>query len=291
MKQECKNNELENNCISRVIDYRIDYLHCHVHDISWNTIEIGEFEVLSDLKVFWKGRVPLSKVEWNFSSNNEHFLPENLEAKKENVWAEMVAKFPEVYDGDILILEDFRITNDKMVFDLGLMKFSRVLTLEKEKQSPSGYGTLGMQAIVFSHDGQNVLAGSREESHTYCPTFHAVPGGILEVIDTKGSFESACMREFNEEVNLLLQHDKYLVGIIQEFHGTVGVVALIATTPLEQVDPEKDVSGNNEWNHHKLSWYPVDQLENVTFENSLEGLLFLKNERNQFITTGRSVLW
>jgi len=282
---------LENNCISRVVDYRIDYLHCYVHDISWITVVVGEFEVLSGLKVFWKGRIPLSKVEWNFSTNNERFLPENLEAKKEKIWAEMIAKFPETYDGDILILEDFRITNGKMVFDLGFMKFSRVLTLEREKQSPSGYGTLGMQAIVLSYDGQNVLAGRRAESHSYCPTFHAVPGGILEVIDTKGSFESACMREFNEEVSLPLNHDKYLVGIIQELHGTVGVVALIATVPLEQTDLEKDVSGNNEWNHHKLTWYSVDQLKNVTFENSLEGLQFLKNERSLFVETGRSVLW
>jgi len=243
------------------------------------------------LKVLWKGRIPISNVDWNFNPSNEHFLPERLETTREKVWAEMINKYPETYDGDILILEKFRDTDDKMVFDLGFTKFSRVLTLERVKQRPSGHGTLGMQAIVFSHDRNNVLAGRRAESLPYCPSFHAIPGGILEVVDTKGSFESACMREFNEEVNLPLQHEKFLVGILQELHGTVGAVALITALSLDKMDLEKEVSGNDEWNHHNLSWYHVDKLDNVTFENSLEGLLFLKKERNLFIQTGSSVLW
>ena len=136
----------------------------------------------------------MSKVEWNLNPNNERLLSDDLETQREHVWTEMITKFPETYDGDVLILDDFQVIDDKIIFNLGFMKFSRILTLEKLKQRPPGYGSLGMQAIILSHDGYSVLAGKRAESLPYCPSFYAVPGGILEVIDTKGSFESACMR-------------------------------------------------------------------------------------------------
>ncbi|MFW9844391.1 MAG: hypothetical protein ACFFEV_07435, partial [Candidatus Thorarchaeota archaeon] len=51
------------------------------------------------------------------------------------------------------------------------------------------------------------------------------------------------------------------------------------------------VAGNEEWKNHELSWYSVDHLDDVKFENSLESLLFLKKERDIFTQTGSSVFW
>jgi ADP-ribose pyrophosphatase YjhB (NUDIX family) len=148
-----------------------------------------------------------------------------------------------------------------------------------------------MQSIIFSKDGAHVLAGRRTQNTSYCPLFYGVPGGILEVSDTKGSFESACMREVNEEVKIKLKSEKYLTAIIQEYHGSVGVVAMIATSVVGNPDMNVKVPGNEEWKDCELSWYPIDELDDVKLENSLEGLIFLKKEREIFTQDGSSIFW
>lgn len=244
-----------------------------------------------DLKTIWRGKIPLEDVVWNFSSEREYFLSEELEKQREEIWTRTVATYPETYDGKILILDEFLQTNHQMVFDLGFIKFSRVLTLDKVKQRPPKYGTLGMQAIIFSPCWTNILAGKRSENLQYCPLFHTTPGGILEASDTEGSFESACMREINEEVEIELESKKYLVGLLTELHGSVGTVALISGTASGNPKLNEAIPGNEEWIDNKLSWYPLDNLEDVKFENSLEGLLFVKKEREMFDKTGNSIFW
>ena len=246
---------------------------------------------MPDLQVFWKGKIPLDDVIWNFAPEREVFLSNDLEKQRENIWNEEVSTYPETYDGDILVLEDYNLIDGQMIFDLGFIKFSRVLTLAKVKQRPPGYGTLGMQAIIFSSCSTHVLAGKRTENTSYCPLFHTVPGGILEVSDTKRDFESACMRELHEEVDINLKPEKYLTGIIQEYHGSVGVAAIISTSASDNPKMNEKINGNEEWKGRELSWYPVDHLDDVTLENSLEGLLFLKKEREIFTQTGSSVFW
>ena len=249
------------------------------------------YDIVPDLEIFWKGKIPLENVKWNFFSEREHFLSDELEIRREEIWKNEIANYPETYDGDILILEDFHLIDDQMVFNLGFIKFSRVLTLDKVKQRPPGYGTLGMQAIIFSPCETNVLAGIRSDTLPYCPLFHTVPGGILEVFDTKGNFESACMRELNEEVEINLEPEKFLSAIIQEYHGSVGAAAIITTSVSDNPKMDEKIKGNEEWKDGLLSWYPVDHLEDVKFENSLEGLLFLKSEREIFTRTGSSGFW
>ncbi len=198
---------------------------------------------------------------------------------------------PPNIDGKILILDDFQYTNGPMVFDLGFMRFSRIITLDEVKQRPPMYGSLGMQAIIFSPCKTHVLAGLRSENSSYCPLFHTVPGGILETSDTEGSFESACMREINEEVEVMLETEKHLVGLLSEVHGSVGVVALISRTVSGTPKLNERIQGNEEWTECELSWYPVDKLEDVKLDNSLEGLLFVKREREIFDRTGNSIFW
>ena len=247
--------------------------------------------IRQELKIFWEGKIPIQNVKWKFAPEREIFLSDSLEVQREDIWNAELSTYPETYDGDVLVLEDFSQGKEQMVFELGFIKFSRVLTLAKVKQRPPGYGTLGMQSIIFSQDGEYVLAGKRTENTSYCPLFHTVPGGILEVIDTKGDFESACMRELNEEVDINLKQEKYLTALIQEYHGSVGIVAAIMGMTSGNLEATEKVSGNEEWKDRTLTWYPVDHLDDVKFMNSLEGLLFLKKERANFIETGNSIFW
>jgi hypothetical protein len=246
---------------------------------------------MPDLKIIWSGKIPLEDVVWKLSSEKEYFLSTELEKQRNKIWKKIVNKYPETYDGMVIILDDFHYTSEQMVFDLGFMRFSRILTLNEVKQRPSGYGSLGMQAIIFSPDKTNVLAGLRAEDSSYCPLFHAVPGGILETSDVEGSFESACMREIDEEVAVALEAEKHLVGLLSELHGSVGVVALISGTVSKTPKPNEHVYGNEEWAERRLSWYSGEELERIKFENSLEGLLFVKNDRERFEKTGNSIFW
>ncbi|TFG30010.1 NUDIX domain-containing protein, partial [Candidatus Thorarchaeota archaeon] len=168
---------------------------------------------------------------------------------------------------------------------------SRILTLVRTGQHAPCHGVLGIQAIIFSPDMNHVLAGIRTKESQYCPSFHAVPGGILETRDTEVSFEDACMREIVEEVDIDLIPEKHLVALISELHGTVGIVAVISGDATGENETNGLIKGNEEWVNSELSWYDVNKLDQCTSENSLEGLLFVKQEREKYIKTGESVLW
>lgn len=239
----------------------------------------------------WRGKIPLIDVEWNFSPEKECILSDELESYKNQIWDETLVEFPETYDGEVLVLDKFQFNEKGVKFALSFIRFSRILTLVKKQMKGPGLGTLGFQAIIFTEDKKHILAGTRSEKSQYCPLFHSVPGGMLEVNDTKGHFENACMREIKEEVKIELASEKSLVGIIPELHGTIGVVTIISATAIGKYDLKKRVSGNDEWKDQELSWYDVDRLDQYIPENSLEGLLFVKNERNRFLNEGSSVLW
>ena len=54
---------------------------------------------------------------------------------------------------------------------------------------------------------------------------------------------------------------------------------------------DERVVGNDEWKDHELSWNSVDHLDEVKLENTLEGFIFLKEERESFTKTGKSIFW
>ena len=246
---------------------------------------------MHELKTLWRGKIPLRDVKWTFSSDRERVLTKKLEAYRKTVWIETLDKYPDTYDGKVLILDDVHLIDSYIEFRLSFMRFSRVLTLAKSSQPAPGYGTLGFQAIIFSLEKKHILAGIRSERSQYCPLFHSVPGGILETDDLEGGFESACMREIEEETDVRLAPEKYLVAMMSELHGTVGVVALISGLVAGRYDTKERMCGNDEWVNQELFWYNVDELNDCQPDNSLEGLLFAKQERTKFMNTNASVLW
>lgn len=214
-----------------------------------------------------------------------------MEEHREEIWNNTLIKYPETYDGKVLILDRFESMKDIMMFELSFIRFSRTLTLVKTGQHAPGLGVLGFQAIIFSPDMNHVLAGIRTRESQYCPLFHSTPGGILEVEDTVGDFENACMREIEEEVDVTLENKKHLVAMMSKLHGTVDVVAVISGVVSNSPNIHENVVGNEEWKDSELSWYNVDRLDNCTPDNSLQGLLFVKEERIKFRNTRSSVLW
>jgi len=246
---------------------------------------------MQGVQIYWRGEIPISKVVWQLSPHKEQFLSDSLERKRDEIWKIKVETYPDTYDGEILTLDDFHTSEDSISMQLGFMKFSRVLTLEEAGLRPQGYGTLGVQAILFSPDKKHILVGERSVDSMYCPLYHALPGGILEVTDSKGDFEAASLREIHEEVEVELNSEKEVVAILSELHGTVGVVVIITGTVTDVVDVSESVKGNEEWSDNELSWVPVDGLGQFSSDNSLEGLLFVKDEWESYQESGKSILW
>lgn len=242
------------------------------------------------MNIFWKGSIPIKKVQWRLDKE-WIILADSLEEQREQIWNDVRSKHPTSYDGDLLALKDFIVTNDEMILHMNIIKFSRILTLEKRGEHLQPYGTIGMQMIVLSPDRRCLLVGQRASNLLYCPDFYSGPGGMLEVDDAEGSFEDACIREFNEEVELEISNHLNVHAIMSEINGTVGVVFLLSTIAKENPDTESSVKGNEEWQENQLFWHSVEDLEIFNHANSLESVLFIKEDRARFERNELSIFW
>ena len=86
---------------------------------------------MPQLKLLWKGRIPLEKIEWEFDSEREYKLSSELEVKREEIWQNTISKYPDSYDGKLLVLNEFKINSQTAFLSMGFFTFSRILTLEK----------------------------------------------------------------------------------------------------------------------------------------------------------------
>ncbi|MFW9980238.1 MAG: NUDIX hydrolase [Candidatus Thorarchaeota archaeon] len=242
------------------------------------------------MDIYWTGQIRCKDVRW-ILKDEEYLLDDALEKLRKDVWEDIQRNHPDTYDGHLLTLSGFENTKNSMTLRMNTIRFSRILTLEKVGKRLKPYGTIGMQLIVLTPDKQHILIGQRSKNSMYCPLFFSVPGGMLEVTDASDSFEDACLREFHEEVKLDIKEGLDLVGITSEIHGSVGVVFLILGTAKELSDLSSAVQGNEEWEDRRLEWHSIQQMERMTRENSLEGVVFAKDDRKKKERGGPSVLW
>ena len=141
---------------------------------------------------------------------------------------------------------------------------------QKSKATPQYHIAVG---VVFK--GDRVLI-TRRKAEGLLGGLWEFPGGKIKKGETA---EAACIREIREEVNLELSSQKYLVALVSELHGHVGVAAIIEAVGKGPIDSESSISGNEEWTEERLQWISVDELDEFNSDISLEGLVFLKNER------------
>jgi len=246
---------------------------------------------MSDLTLYWKGKAPLDKVKWTFDPSREVLLDPILEKKRQDIWQENLVKHPDIYDGQLLVLEEFDVSGEAAMLEMSSIRFSRILILEEMGLGIDGYGVLGFQAIILSPNREYILFGERSETSLYCPLYNSVPGGMLEVEDAKGSFQAACMRELEEEAHINLESEMALVASVCEVQGRLGVVMLVEAVSTENPVEGDTVGGNEEWTDRLLVWHPVEKLETLDENLALEGLLFAKEEWETFKRKGTSLLW
>ncbi|MHA1481149.1 MAG: hypothetical protein ACTSQZ_06985 [Candidatus Thorarchaeota archaeon] len=246
---------------------------------------------MNTLGIFWKGRIPIENVSWEYFPELEVKLSENLERMKEDIWEQTLVKDPNAYDGRCLVLNSFNVKGNHAVLRLGFIRYSRIMVLESIGKAMDGYGSLGFQALIFSPDKKQILFGTRASNLMYCPLFHSPIGGMLEEKDVVGTVDAACMREITEEAQIELDSKRDLVAIVAELHADIGVGLIIEGTARDIPELGTSVKGNEEWENGQLRWHPVDILEQLEESNSLDGLVFAKNEWKIYKETGDSVFW
>jgi ADP-ribose pyrophosphatase YjhB (NUDIX family) len=242
------------------------------------------------MQVYWTGSVPVSKVSW-IHRDDELELPEWLEDGREREWRKLKEDYPDSYDGDVLVLRNYRKVSSGLSLETCFMKFSALNTLQVHGEHLRPYGSIGMQMIVLSPDKKSILYGQRAANILYCPLFHSVPGGILEVRDTKGSFEDAVLREFREEVKLPSPTGLNLISIVSEIHGSVGCIFIIKGVMEVSDGAHSIVRGNDEWMNEALHWHHADSLQPLDEKSMLEGLLLAKHEWSIYKSGGKSLVW
>ena len=90
-------------------------------------------------------------------------------------------------------MDEFDASGEAAMLGMSSIRFSTILTLSEMELGINGYGALGFQAIILSPNREYILFGQRPDTSLYCPLYYAVPGGMLEVEDAKGSFQAACL--------------------------------------------------------------------------------------------------
>ncbi|WP_455142384.1 NUDIX hydrolase [Candidatus Hodarchaeum mangrovi] len=226
----------------------------------------------------WEGLLEIQRIFWHH--NPDKFVPISSEtfSKIKINWINQKKKYPNLYDGTILLLNDFILEKDGLSISLKTspIKFSILnYFVQNDMILPETYGSLGFQVIIKTKESSHLLAGKRSHLSEYKPLFWTVPGGMLEEGDIKQPFINAVIRELSEEIDLPININSFkLSAILPEISGN-GVVLILNTLIKYDIDINNPVSGNEEWEDQSLYWITSKELSNLDPKKSMEGLLYL----------------
>ena len=145
-----------------------------------------------NLEVVWEGSLPLERIKWGKNLFTEYFLPPKLDLKRKRNWIHHLRENNADYDGNLLFLEKFSHKKNEIILDVGLIKFSTVVFMAKNRlHVDKGIGMLGVQCLIFSPCQKYIIVGERSLSESYYPGITTVPGGMLELDDLEKSPEEA----------------------------------------------------------------------------------------------------
>ena len=229
--------------------------------------------------ILWEGRIPLSRIKWGHVSSQEYTLPQNLRAKRSEIWNDLKAKEPWTYDGKLLFLKEFHFKNNRLELDVGIIRFSTVVvTLQSRERFQHGLGVLGVQCMIFSPSRQYCLIGTRRRDQTYRPGHKAIPGGLLEEADLHFPPNLSLMREIYEETKLSFTEDVNLVAILRE-QNFLSTILLEAHLKEEyEFYPNQRINGGDEWEGN-LRWINVSELRRMKPRALIEGLAYYHSKQ------------
>jgi len=244
------------------------------------------FNQKPDFKCLWEGNLSLKQIKWGKKLDLEYTLSEFQKPLIEKHWKHHLEKFPEDYDGKLLYLFNYHFRGNKLILDLGYIRFSTVIFMVSNGiKVDSGIGMLGMQSLIFSPKNRYILVGERLPHVSYYPGYTTIPGGMLEINDLKLNPEKAFVREINEEVKLELDNEAFLISILNGWNG-VSVTFVLKTKVKEDYpfDPKESIFAEKEEWQNKLNWISLEQIKKYDKTKLLDGLIYfqskLKSSRN-----------
>ncbi len=226
----------------------------------------------------WEGRIPLSEVSWSFDPTKRFHSSPSFEKRRQQVWNSMHNQFPHLYDGEILILDDFFIEKNVLKLNTWAIPFSVILVHQKDNLKVPKYGSLGFQAIITDPSHSYLLIGERSHGSDYRPGYLTLPGGIFETSDLEKSLVEACLREINEEIPIGINEESFhLIAILPEVKqlGTCLLVEAETTERYYQSDFNHKISGNEEWEKNQLEWISFPKISDLDKNRLMEGLCYL----------------
>jgi 8-oxo-dGTP pyrophosphatase MutT (NUDIX family) len=231
-----------------------------------------------NLRVIWEGKLLLEKIKWGKKHLSEYKLPHKLDLKRRENWKHHLQENPTDYDGRLLFLKNFYQKNNKLILDIGLIRFSTVLFMEKNKLCVNkGIGMLGTQCLIFSPCKKYLLLGERTLSQSYYPGITTVPGGMLELDDLKNEPIEAFMREIYEEAPLPFQSDASICAVLVGWNSiSVTFLTSITVTEDDKFDPTEVIIGDKkEWKNN-LRWLSLKNLIILPSNKLLDGLTYFQ---------------
>ncbi|MBY9011436.1 MAG: NUDIX domain-containing protein [Candidatus Lokiarchaeota archaeon] len=237
-----------------------------------------------DLEVVWEGNLLLEKVSWGKKAFSEYTLPPELDLKRKINWKNHLRENKADYDGNLLFLEKFFHKKNELILDVGLIKFSTVIFIEKNKlYVDKGIGMLGVQCLIFSPCHRYILVGERSLSQSYYPGITTVPGGMLELDDLEKGPKKAFMREIYEETSLLFQPNVYLYAILLGWNN-VSVTFLTSVTIIQdyKFNPADIIIGDKKEWENNLRWLQIEELKDFPLNRLLDGLYYFQKRISNF---------
>ena len=226
----------------------------------------------------WEGSLQINNIFWDHNPHKSVSISSQELAKIEHNWKNQKKKYPNLYDGTILLLDEFIFekNNNRIRIKTQNLRFSILNYFVQNKMTlPETYGSLGFQVIIKTLNNTYLLLGKRSHLSEYKPLYWTVPGGMLEEKDVKHPFIEAVIRELSEEINLPININSFnLIAILPEISGN-GIVLLLKAFVTNDINISKHVSGNEEWEDHILYWISEKDLVNLNLERSMEGLRYL----------------
>ncbi len=234
----------------------------------------------------WSGKLPIRDVLWKFLPEKKFNFSSGFLKEKDEHWKNYLQQYPRLYDGNLLLLDDFSVEEGRIVFITRSMRFSTLTyIINKSIKLEESLGSLGFQMFISDPTGEKFLLGTRSKSSEYKPGHYTIPGGMFEVDDIADSVTNACLREINEEISISLDpHTIYLTGILRELNN-LGIVLLLECSLDINIHShlleQKKLAANEEWEGSFVSWFPFASINELDSSLLMEGLVYRLDKPNQ----------
>lgn len=230
----------------------------------------------------WEGKVELANILVSIDHLSRMPKKKYPKTMVNPIWKEFQAKYPQTYDGSLVLLEDFEVDEkfscgcEMLTLYLSKVNFSTLIACKETGTFLNQFGVLGTQCAIISPDKKYIIVGRRGLDSNYCPGKLTVPGGMVETTDIH-QLHTSLLREVQEEIAINKIKNIQISTLLRE-HGNYSTILLLTAELDQPFDRDQIFQGNEEWQDRKLFWLSLEALKSIPDNELMEGLTYLKNK-------------